>query len=129
MSSWSASQGVQLVGLDESALSRLRELDPSGQGRLLDRVFAAFESSAGRLMPQLAEARKSGDLSGMRFVAHTLKASSASIGATRLSRLCEQIEAMARQSMDDGLPARLDDMTAEMDQVLEYLRALRPISS
>ena len=111
--------------LDEEALQRLRELDPSGQNRLLERILRAFESSVLRLAPQLREARQRGDMQAIRHVVHTLKSSSASIGAMRLSRLCAEIEAAVRQEAPEGLPALLDDVNQEFNVVLQAVQPLR----
>ena len=111
--------------LDAQALERLRELDPTGQNRLLDRIFNAFEQSIGRLMPQLDAARAGADWQAVRHVAHTLKSSSASIGAIKLSQICADIETMVRQSQVQDLSERLDAMGAEVARVLAALRGLR----
>ena len=111
--------------LDAQALERLRELDPTGQNRLLDRIFNAFEQSIGRLMPQLDAARAGADWQAVRHVAHTLKSSSASIGAIKLSQICADIETMVRQSQVQGLSERLDAMGAEVARVLVALRGLQ----
>jgi HPt (histidine-containing phosphotransfer) domain-containing protein len=111
--------------LDAQALERLRELDPTGQNKLLERVFKAFEQSIGRLMPQLDAARADTDWQAVRHVAHTLKSSSASIGAVKLSQLCADIETMVRQSQVEGLSERLDAMGAEVARVLAALRGLQ----
>ena len=111
--------------LDEEALERLRELDPGGRNRLLERVLRAFESSIGRLGPQLAEARQRNDREGIRQVVHTLKSSSASIGALRLSRLCAEIEAAVRQEAPEGLAALLEDVDRELEVVLQAVQPMR----
>ena len=111
--------------LDEEALERLRELDPGGRNRLLERVLRAFESSIGRLGPQLAEARQRNDREGIRQVVHTLKSSSASIGALRLSRLCAEIEAAVRQEAPEGLAALLEDVDRELEVVLQAVHPMR----
>ena len=111
--------------LEAQALERLRELDPTGQNKLLERVFRAFEQSIGRLMPQLDAARAGADWQAVRHVAHTLKSSSASIGAIKLSQLCADIETMVRQSQVEDLPARLDAMGDEVARVLAALHALQ----
>lgn len=111
--------------LDEEALQRLRELDPGGRNRLLERVLRAFEASIVRLGPQLAEARQRNDMQGIRHVAHTLKSSSASIGALGLSRLCAEIEAVVRQEAPEGLAALLDDVDRELAVVLQAVQPLR----
>ncbi|HSN31462.1 MAG TPA: Hpt domain-containing protein [Ideonella sp.] len=111
--------------LDAQALDRLRELDPTGQNRLIERVFSAFEASLARLVPQLDAARADSDWQAVRQVAHTLKSSSASIGALALSRLCADVESRVRQSELDGLPARLDALAAEVGRVQRALRVLQ----
>lgn len=111
--------------LDEEALQRLRELDPGGRNGLLERVLRAFEASVLRLAPQLAEARQRDDMQGIRHVVHTLKSSSASIGALRLSRLCAEIEALVRQEVPDGVSPLLDDVDRELAVVLQALQPMR----
>jgi PAS domain S-box-containing protein len=110
--------------LDASALERLRELDPKGENQLLSRVIKAFESSAARLMPQLHDAERAGDHAGVRHVAHTLKSSSASIGAIKLSQLCAEIETMVRTERVENLDVRLGAMRAEVEIVLQALKRL-----
>jgi HPt (histidine-containing phosphotransfer) domain-containing protein len=110
--------------LDQHALDRLRELDPSGVNRLLERVVKAFETSATRLIPKLRDGAINGDLDGVRQVAHTLKSASASIGAVKLSRLCADIETHARAEDGDDLASRVKAMIGEIDTVLSVLRSL-----
>lgn len=112
------------VSLDAEALQRLRDLDPQGKSRLLERVLQAFETSAARLAGQLAEARAGSDLVGIRLVAHTLKSSSASIGALALARLCAEIEAQLRAGTDDHLTERLDAIDRELAAVLQAVKPL-----
>ena len=115
------SQPVSATLLDVDALDRLRELDPSGKSRLLERVLRAFESSASRLAQQFGEARNSDDMQGIRHVVHTLKSSSASIGALELARLCAEIEAIdprSRLSTACRAPRAMDRETAAVLQAL-----------
>ncbi|HEY0817758.1 MAG TPA: response regulator [Rhizobacter sp.] len=103
--------------LDAQALERLRELDPNGENHLMERVVSAFESSVGRLMPQLDDALNSLELGGIRHVAHTLKSSSASIGAMKLSRMCADLEARARNDQADGMAERIAQLQSEVEIV------------
>ena len=77
---------------DAEALGRLRELDPAGKNQLLARAVTAFPSLE-RLLPDLSQARgqQPADLDGIRRVCHTLKSSSASLGAP-LSRRCAELK-------------------------------------
>ena len=112
--------------LDPEAIRRLRELDPSGGNKLLERVVQAFSSSLERLLPDLARARETDppDLAVVRHVSHTLKSSSASLGAMALSARCADIEAMARDGQTQGLAAQLDAMLDDIQQVRTALAAL-----
>ncbi len=108
--------------LDAVSLERLRELDPSGSNHLLERVFAAYETSLTRLLPQLDAARRSGDAAVIHLVAHTLKSSSASIGALVLSRLCAEVEQLAREQRLADADEKIEAMLQQTDAVRRALR-------
>lgn len=112
--------------LDPEAIRRLRELDPSGGNKLLERVVAAFSTSLDRLLPELARAREGDtlDLAAVRHVSHTLKSSSASLGAMALSARCADIETQAREGRREGLSEQLDAMLQDIQQVRTALAAL-----
>lgn len=114
----------QVTVLDPQALGRLRELDPRGENRLLERVLKAFETSVARLAPQLEESRRSGDRAGIRHVAHTLKSSSASIGALTLSHRCAEVEAMIRLESTELPDLPLDALRAELELVLKAIASV-----
>ena len=112
--------------LDVGALDRLRELDPTGRGRVVERVLQAFEGSARRLSPQMTDAAAAGDRAAVGHVAHTLKSSSASIGATQVSRLCAALEAEIRDGRPVDLAERTRLLAAELEAVLGALSARVP---
>lgn len=110
--------------LDPAALARLHELDPQGTGQLFVRVVQAFNTSSNRLLPQLRAAGQAVDLNGVRHVAHTLKSSSASLGATRLSGLCAQLEQQTRAGVADALDMQIERIAGEIAIVLQALNAM-----
>ncbi len=110
--------------LDAASLDRLRDLDPKGENQLISRVCKAFETSAARLLPQMIDAERAADWSGVRHVAHTMKSSSASIGALKLSQLCADIETKIRTDQLENLHDRLEAMCAEVEIVLQALKRL-----
>ncbi len=113
-----ANQGV----LDAEALARLRDLDPSGNAGLVPRVLATYTQSLQRLLGQLRAARQDADVQGQHHVVHTLKSSSASVGALKLSALCADIERQLRDGRKDDLDTQLDGLDAEGERVLGALR-------
>ena len=112
--------------LDQASLQRLHELDPLGENRVVERVLRAFEASLTRLLPQSALALQQGDQEALRHVVHTLKSSSASVGALELSRGCGEIENRLRLQQLDGLDRRLAVLQAEGERVLAAVRGLLP---
>ncbi len=115
--------GVLAAGvLDALALARLQELDPAGNGGLVTRVLAAYTQSLQRLLEQLRLARQDADVQAQRSVAHTLKSSSASVGALELAALCADVERRLRDGRFEGLDIQLDDLGAEGRRVLAALR-------
>ncbi len=119
------SGGAEQPGvLDADAIHRLRELDPNGESHLLTRVLQAFETSLNRLLPQLEQARNTADAVGVRLVAHTLKSSSATIGALPLSKLCAEVEVMAHESRLDAAASGIEQILSQAQAVREALRHL-----
>ncbi len=112
--------------LDPASLQRLHELDPQGANRVVERVLRAFEVSLTRLLPQASQALAQDDLETLRHVVHTLKSSSASVGALELSRCCSEIENRLRQLQVDDLAERLARLNAEGGRVLAAVRCLLP---
>ena len=82
--------------LDPLALARLRDLDPDGSHAVVARVLGAFETSLTRMLGQLEVERVDGNVAAVARVAHTLKSSSASVGALALSAACADVEARLR---------------------------------
>lgn len=96
------------ISLDETALARLRELDPDGHHGVLPRVLTAFESSLARLLDQLQEQQAVADAQAVAALAHTLKSSSASVGALALATACAQVESRLREGRTTNLRDDVD---------------------
>ncbi|HQC96512.1 MAG TPA: Hpt domain-containing protein [Aquabacterium sp.] len=113
----SAAEPQDTAVLDPAALANLAQLDPTGANRLMHRVLTTYRSSMARLLAQLAQARVQSDASTMRLVAHTLKSSSASVGALALSALCSDAERALRDGRLEEVPGLLDQLVAETARV------------
>lgn len=116
--------------LDPIALERLQELDPSGANKLIERVVAAYLKALDRMLPELSQARgETLDLNVVRHISHTLKSSSASLGAMDLSERCATIETMVRMGQTEGLDVLLDGMLEQVALVRQALLDLSPNAS
>lgn len=103
--------------LDAASVAALHQLDPSGASRLVQRVMATYRSSLARMLGELTLARRHNDAASLRLVTHTLKSSSASVGALALSALCAKAEQSVRDGRLDDLPALLDQLEVEAVRV------------
>jgi len=113
--------------LDAAALNRLRELDPDGRHGVLTRVLTAFETSLARMLVQLQAEASRGDAEVVRGIAHTLKSSSASVGALALARACGEVERRLRDGQRDSLP---DEVCADAARLaIEAQRALQAVGA
>lgn len=83
--------------LDAGALKRLADIDPTGRNGVVGKVLRTYQSSVARLMPQFDTAWQTGDADRLGLVAHTLKSSSATIGAVALAAICAELETMTRK--------------------------------
>ncbi len=103
--------------LDAACMAELRALDPDGKAQLVKRVLATYQASLAKLVGQLQVARAENAWDQVSRVAHTLKSSSASIGALTLSALCADIERLLRAGDSASASTLLDPFHAEVRRV------------
>ena len=82
--------------LDRQVLSQLRELESADDPHLLSRVLMLYLDESPKLIDKLKQAVVQKDAREIELTAHTLKASSANIGATVLANLCGDLHSAAR---------------------------------
>ncbi len=80
-------QGVLNLALLEQYKSR--------KSNLLERLINAYLEEAPKSFQSLRKAVESGSYDGIRMHAHALKSTSYNLGAGRLSKLCQDLEAAA----------------------------------
>jgi len=111
------SDGAARPVLDAASMAELRALDPDGKAQLVKRVLATYQASLAKLVDQLRVARADGAWEQVGRVAHTLKSSSASIGALGLSALCADIERLIRAGDSAGAEPLVEQFHAEVQRV------------
>ncbi|MBK7973796.1 MAG: response regulator [Deltaproteobacteria bacterium] len=112
--------GDELV-IDPAAIGEIRSLARPGAPSVLGRAISSFLDTAPRLIDVLVRAAEHGDAQGVAYSAHTLKSSSAFLGARHLSALCRELEVMGRASSIERAPAIVSRAKAEFERVRQAL--------
>ena len=112
------------VTLDHSAIEAVRQLDPDGNDRLLSRLIALYRDDSSQLLADIDNAMKAGDADSVARAAHTLKSSSANLGATNVAAIARQIEHSARNGDISELPTSVTKLRAQRTVALSELEAL-----
>ncbi|MCE5283099.1 MAG: response regulator [Deltaproteobacteria bacterium] len=107
--------------LDVKFLDAIGSLNPGGDDPLLEKVIRLFFNNSPALLSEIHNASVRGDKDAVRRAAHTLKSTSANLGARPLAELCRKLETQCR--MDH--PGDMDPLVMEIEG--EYARVLRAL--
>lgn len=110
--------------VNRSALDNIRSLSRDSGDALVHKVVTAYMGDTPRHLHALRQALGGLDAESVRRVAHSLKSSSANIGAARLATLCRELEQLGRAGSVDGAAPLLYDMEREFVSVRQSLHAL-----
>jgi two-component system, sensor histidine kinase and response regulator len=107
--------------LDRSYLESLRRLEAATGKKIVAEVVAHYLAESPRRLARMREALASGDAVELRFVAHSLKGSSAQIGAVTVAEKCQEIEHRAVVGSLEGAGVLLNDVDRELGRVATAL--------
>jgi CheY-like chemotaxis protein len=108
--------------VDVSVLMGLRELQGEGEPDILDELIELFLDEVPTQLKALREAAHIGETQSVERIAHTLKGSSANMGALRMEALCAELEETVRSgdlSAASGHISRLEEEFGRVRAVLE----------
>ncbi len=108
--------------LDVTVLDRIRDMERRGAARLLERLIETYVATAAKLVADTERALDKDDAPALRQAVHTLKSSSANLGAAQLARRCAELEALARAGR---VAAARQDWPAALDEYRRVVRALQ----
>jgi len=118
-------EGYEVFGnaLDRSVLASLRELQDDGDPDIIAEVGGLFLEHSPQKIAAILKAVENGDAKGLQTAAHSLKSSSAYVGAMRLSELSRELEMMGRSQVMDGAEVKAERLNREYKQVMMELDA------
>lgn len=110
--------------IDPLAIERLRELDPGGSLGTLRRVLEAYQQSLRRHLDDIGAAHAGHESEHLARAVHTMKSSSAAVGALVFSQRCADVEHLLRSGhgWPDGL--QVEALIHEGRRVLSAVGAM-----
>jgi signal transduction histidine kinase/DNA-binding response OmpR family regulator len=110
--------------LDPDILETLRALRKETSDDFIGRIVTTYLQTAPDLIHRMEEAVSRGDVQAAHFAAHSLKSSSALLGAHHLSALCREVEARWKERVLEGTReqvARIQSEYLSVEQALTLL--------
>ncbi|MBD2087126.1 Hpt domain-containing protein [Coleofasciculus sp. FACHB-542] len=92
---------------------------------ILGEMIDCYLDDAPKLLEAIAIAVAQANAPQLQRTAHTLKSSSATLGATTLAQLCKELEIMARTGNIKNALDKLPQLEAEYEQVKADLHSQR----
>ena len=109
--------------LNEQALKQIRSLRQPGGPDLLKRIVDLYLNNSRTLIGALRDAVNRNDAAAVQQAAHSLKSSSANVGAVALTDLCSTLETGARAGHLESAWTQLDRVIDEHARVVSALQA------
>ena len=112
--------------LDLDIVASIRALDGEGGTGLFEELVGLFVADAQRQVRAIEEALTAGDARTLERCAHTLKSSSASLGAGELSSICFELEKLGRAgslAQAEALVRRTSEACRRACRALESIRS------
>ncbi len=115
---------ARAASVNQKFLEQLRDLDPSGGMGLARQIMQVYLDSTGQLVDQAEQAIVADDAETLRFAAHSLKSSSANVGAETLSGLFMQLEGLAKEGRMSDARVLVDSVRREYELARHEINAL-----
>lgn len=111
--------------IDMNFLNNIKSLQRPGRPNLLSKVIEDYVDSAPRLIGAIRQGIADKDPTALRSAAHSLKSSSANVGASSLAALCRQIESIGHARATDGADILFQQIEFVYPQVYQSLAEIK----
>lgn len=109
--------------IDPKALQELRDFLGETASETLAEVINSYLNDAPKLLEAIRAAISGRDAVALQQSAHTLKSSSATLGAASLSQICQELEVMGRAGTVAGGAVKVAQLQIEYESVKSALEA------
>ena len=108
--------------IDDAAFAQTLDMVGGDMG-FLEELVAAYRKDGASRLTDMRTALAAAKAEDLRRAAHTLKGSSASLGANALADACREVELAASEGRLEGLGTKVDAIAGQFDEVVSALEA------
>jgi HPt (histidine-containing phosphotransfer) domain-containing protein len=112
--------------LDPFVTQNLRSLAEATEPSMLDEIYSAFSTGSVEYLDAVRHALADNNPEALFQAAHGLKGAAANIGATRVTEIAGQLEALGHSGSIVGADALLATLDTSLTQVLLEIENLSP---
>jgi signal transduction histidine kinase/CheY-like chemotaxis protein len=116
---------LPISGLNREVLDQIRNMQEGGQPALLQHMIEIYLETSPKQVAELGKGVGSGNAGAIQLHAHSLKSSSARLGALLLAALCHELEEMGKNSELDECSSVLRKLNTEFHYIVQELLAER----
>ena len=103
--------------LDDRVLDSLRSLAGAKAKTFLAKIISEYLEDNPQKLEAIRQAIQSNDVRALRQASHSLRSSSANLGAITIADLCKQLENLARSGTIQGASVIMEQLITEYPQV------------
>mmetsp|Transcript_36669 Transcript_36669/g.59266 ORF Transcript_36669/g.59266 Transcript_36669/m.59266 type:complete len:147 (+) Transcript_36669:121-561(+) len=107
--------------LDESIFDQLEELQDETQPHFVEEVITLYLETSAEKLAEMQSLLEKKDLDELAKSAHSLKGSSANIGAVKVVKICADLKGLCENRDYQGVKKALADAHEQFDLVKEVL--------
>ncbi len=119
-----SSENHMNIEIDETALNAIKSLQRPGQPDILARIVNMYIEKSPELISAIQEGVAANDCDKVKMAAHTLKSSSAYVGASGLAEVCGRVESKASTNQlgetSEDIKTLSSGFTSVVDQIKQY---------
>lgn len=110
-------QLTNVAGLDQKLLGELKEMIGEDSGEVLSELITLYLEDSPKMLQKIQQGFTEKNNQNVQEASHSLKSSSASLGAAHLAEICQKLENLGKAHKIDEASSLIDQLIQEYQQV------------
>ncbi len=108
--------------LNQTTLNNIRSLQREGAPDILQKIVGLYLENSSKIIDELRQAVEKEDAKKIRSTAHSLKSSSANLGADLLAETCKEMESLGRQDQLQNIKEEFKRLSEQYEATCAALK-------